>query len=89
MNKTKYVEIGDLNQDLMLEEDMGMISCTEEYKYLGVQITASGKEDKEIQSRINLGMMTISTLNGILWNKQTTAETKTKICATLTCCTHH
>ena len=63
MNKTKYMAIGDLHQDLILEEDMGKISYTEEYKYLGVKITASRKQDKEIKSRINLGKMAISTLN--------------------------
>ena len=62
---------------------MGKISYIEEYKYLGVKITASGKQDKEIQSRINLGKMAISTLNGILWDKQITAETKTKIFKTI------
>ena len=54
MNKTNYMAIGDLQQDLILEEDMGKSSYTEEYKYLGVKIKASGKQDKEIQSRICL-----------------------------------
>ena len=49
--------IGGLNQDLILQEYMGKISYTEEYKYLRVTITASGKQDKEIQSRINLGKL--------------------------------
>ena len=48
MNKIKYMAIGDLHQDLVLEEDIAKISYTEEYKYLGVKITASGKQDKEI-----------------------------------------
>ena len=71
--------IGDLHQDLILEEDVGKITYTEECKYLGVKITASGKQDKEIQFRINLGKMDMPTLYGILWDKQITAETKTKI----------
>ena len=52
-------------------------------RYLGVQITASGKQDKQIQSRINLGNIAISTLNGILWDNQITAETKIKIFKTI------
>ena len=51
---------GDLH--LHLYRGMGKISYTEEYKYLGVKITASGKQDKEIQSRINFGKMFISCL---------------------------
>ena len=39
------------------------------YKYLDVKITASGKQDKEIRSGINLIKMAISTLNRILWDK--------------------
>ena len=31
VNKTKYMGIGDLHQGLILEEDMGKISYTEEY----------------------------------------------------------
>ena len=40
---------------MILDEDMEKISYREEYKYLEVKITATGKQDKEIQSRINLG----------------------------------
>ena len=42
--------IGELHQDLILEADMGKISYREEYKYLGVKNTASGKQDNEIQN---------------------------------------
>ena len=45
MNETKYMAIGDLHQDLILGEDMGKISYTEEYKYLGMRIMASSKQD--------------------------------------------
>ena len=60
--------IDGLQQDLILVKDMGKISCTEEYKYLGVKKMANGKQDKEIKSRINLEKMATHThtLNRIL-----------------------
>ena len=44
MNKTKCMAVGDLHQDLILEEDVRKISYTEEYNYLGVKITANEKQ---------------------------------------------
>lgn len=82
-NKTKYMVIGDINQDLTLEEGMGTIKHTEAYKYLGVTITQEGKQDKEINARINAGKYTIGALNGILWDQQIRKETKRKIFNTI------
>ena len=77
MNSTKYTVLDDLHLDV--GEDIGKILSKEEYKYLGMKITTNGKQDKEIKFRINLYKMAISILNGILWDKQITAETKTQI----------
>lgn len=83
MNKTKYMVIGGINEDLILEEGMGTIAPTEEYQYLGVKITNDGKQDKEIRSRINAGKTTISLLNGILWDKHITTDNKIRIFKTI------
>ncbi|XP_047103620.1 uncharacterized protein LOC124722510 [Schistocerca piceifrons] len=83
MNKTKYMVIGGVNGDLILEEGMGTITATEEYKYLGVKITNDGKQDKEIRSRINSGKTTISLLNAILWDKHITTDNKIRIFKTI------
>ena len=37
-----------------LEEDIGKISYTGEFTFLGVKLSACGKQGNEIQSRINL-----------------------------------
>ena len=74
-----YMAIADTNHDLILEEGTGTIKHIEEYKYLGVNITQDGKQDKEINSRINAGKFIIATLNGILRNQRIRKTTKRKI----------
>lgn len=76
MDKSRYMTIGDLPQDLILEENLGTIKYTEEYKYLGIKITKDGKQETEIRNRINIGKYAISALNGIVWDKHIFKETK-------------
>ena len=40
--------IGDLYQDLILEEDMGKVSYTEEYKYIRPMGSKTKKYDPEL-----------------------------------------
>jgi hypothetical protein len=50
-----------------------------EYTYLGVRITKDGNCEPEINDRINEVRTAITKLNGILWDRDVTPETKTHI----------
>ena len=82
LKKTNYMAIGTDSKDLILEEGKGIINHCEEYIYLGVKITNTGKHEEDINGRINKGRMAISKLN-ILWDRDITIKTKTNIYNTI------
>ena len=50
-NKTKYLYIGEIHNNLKLDKENEIEFC-QEYKYLGVIFHTSGTDDKEIRSRV-------------------------------------
>ena len=60
----------------MIIKDKEVIKYGDEYSYLNVTITSDGKNVSELRQRLKKGKMVISHLDGILWNKQITKETK-------------
>jgi len=56
-----------------------IISHVNEYTYLGVRITKDGNHESEINDRINRGQAAIMKLNSILWDRDVTPKTKTRI----------
>jgi len=79
VKKTKYMAIADTSRDLQLEDGKGIISHANEYTYLGVRITKDGNHEPEINERINKGRGAITKLNSILWDRDVTPKTKTRI----------
>jgi len=78
LNKTKYLCIGETYSNLKLDKDSEIEFC-EEYKYLGVIFDTSGKDDKEIRSRVIQARKCIACLNGILWSADIRKERKLNI----------
>jgi hypothetical protein len=78
LNKTKYLCIGETHSNLKLDKDSEIKSC-QEYKYLGVIFDTSGRDDKEIRSRVIQARKCIACLNGILWSKDIRKERKLNI----------
>jgi hypothetical protein len=56
-----------------------MGSHVSETVYLGVRITKYGNHEPEINDRISRGRAAISKLNSILWDRDVTPKTKTRI----------
>ncbi|XP_044745745.1 uncharacterized protein LOC123307480 [Coccinella septempunctata] len=75
LRKTKYMCVGGEKEKLMVNDDVEIDAC-DEYIYLGTKITADGRTQNEIESRINKGKTTIRHLNSILWSKSISAEKK-------------
>jgi hypothetical protein len=63
---------------LKLDKDRDIESC-QEYKYLEVIFDASGKDDKEIRSRVIQARKCIACVNGILWSENIRMERKLNI----------
>jgi len=63
---------------LKLDKD-SEIEFSQEYKNLGVIFDTSGKDNKEIRSRIIPARKCIACLNGILWSKDIRKERKLNI----------
>ena len=57
----------------------GIISHVNEYTYLEVRITKDGHYEPQINGRINRGRAAITKLNSILWGRDVTLKTKTRI----------
>ena len=68
LNKTKYLCIGETHSNLKLDKNSEIESC-QEYKHPGVIFDTSGRDDKEIRSRIIHARKCTPCLNGILWSK--------------------
>ncbi|XP_044760773.1 uncharacterized protein LOC123318222 [Coccinella septempunctata] len=75
LRKTKYMCVGGEKEKLRVNDDVEIDAC-DEYIYLGTKITADGRTQNEIESRINKGKTTIRHLNSILWSKSISAEKK-------------
>jgi len=73
LSKTKYLCIGQTHKNLKLDKE-SEIECCQEYKYLGDIFYTSGKDDKEIRSRVIQARKFIACLNGILWSKDIRKE---------------
>ena len=71
--------IGYTSRDLQLEDRKGIISHVNEYTYVGVRITKDGNHEPQINDRINRGRAAITNLNSILWDRDVTLKTKTRI----------
>ncbi|XP_043498441.1 uncharacterized protein LOC122525861 [Polistes fuscatus] len=76
--KTEYMFVGDIQQDLTLENGITINHC-QEYKYLGLKITQDGTLDKNIQERCTQGRKAIALLNTILWDQSISKENKHNI----------
>jgi len=51
LKKTKYLSTGEMHSNLKLDKDSESEFC-QEYKYLRVIFDTSGRDDKEIRSRV-------------------------------------
>ena len=71
--------IGYTSRDLQLEDRKGIISHVNEYTYVGVRITKDGNHEPRFNERINRGRAAITKLNSILWDRDVTLKTKTRI----------
>ena len=78
LNKTKYLCIGETYRNLKLDKDKEIEFC-QEYKYLGVIFDTSGRDDKEIRSRVIQARRCIACVNGTLWSKDIRRERKLNI----------
>jgi hypothetical protein len=63
---------------LKLDKDKKIEFC-QEYKFLGVIFDTSGRDDKEIRSRVIQARIFTACLNGILWSKDIRKERKLNI----------
>jgi len=79
VKETKYMLIRDIPRDLQLEVGKGIINYVNECNYSGVKITKDGNHEREINDRINRGRAAITKLNSILWDRDVTPKTKTRI----------
>ena len=68
LNKTKYLFIGETQNNLKLDKESEIEFC-QEYKYLGVIFDIGGTDDKEIRSTVIQARKCIACLNGILWSE--------------------
>lgn len=82
ITKTKYMNIGGIQQNLELEGNL-QIEIVDEYKYLGFKIKNDGRFDAEINQRNTYGRQTISRINSILWDKTITNRKKSYIYNTI------
>ena len=72
--KTKYMHIGGVGQDINLES--GVIKHVDKYEYLGVTITNDGRDNEDILKKTGKGRNMIKALHPILWNKNLINKTK-------------
>jgi len=63
LNKTKYLCIGETQNNLKLDKSSDIEFC-QEYNYLGVTFDTSGTDDKEIRSRVIKARQCIACLTG-------------------------
>ena len=59
------------------------IKHRDNYQYLGVTITNDGYSAKKIASRVNEGSACLRQLNGILWSRNVSRDTKLRIYKTI------
>jgi len=78
LEKTRYMCIGGVQQDLILEDGQIIKNC-KDYKYLGMKITNDGTLDQTIKERNIQGRQAISMMNGILWDQQISKQNKHRI----------
>lgn len=80
IQKTKYTTVEEIHLGLILEEGIGTTAHTEEYKYLGVNVTSCGEQDMKITEKINkLGKVDSITRKWHVIDTYVTKETETKI----------
>ena len=68
IEKTQYMAIGAHGRDL--QTDKGIVKYTKEYKYLGITFTDKGRDDQDIQNKIEKGKAIIR--HSVLWNDDIT-----------------
>ena len=79
--KTKYMHIGGVGQDINLES--GVIKHVDKYEYLGVTITNDGRDNEDILKKTGKGRNMIKALHPILWNKNLINKTKKNVYQTM------
>lgn len=65
-DKAQYMVIGGEGKDIQSER--GVIKNVTEYEYLGVTVTADGKDENDILKKVSKGRKMINALHSILWN---------------------
>lgn len=78
IDKTKYLCIGEHTNNMQLDNNDTIEGC-DNYKYLGVTIDKTGRDEKEIRERITQGRRALKRLNSIWWNKNITKNRKLNI----------
>ena len=78
LNETKYLYIGETQNNLKLDKDYE-IEFYQDYKFLRVIFDTSGTDDKEIRSRVIQARKCIACLNRILWSKDIRKKRKLNI----------
>jgi hypothetical protein len=81
MNKTKYLAIGEIAQDIKIRGNT--IEACMEFKYLGVTLTHTGSSHRDISNKIAQGKKAIQLLNSILWSKKVQKKTKKMLYSTI------
>jgi len=76
--KIKYMAIRDTLRFTTRRQEGDNNSCNE-CTYLGVRITKDGNQEPESKCRINRGRAAIKKLNSILWDRDVTPKTKSRI----------
>lgn len=77
MSKTEYLVIGGDGRNIKLPQ--GIIKIVKEFKYLGSVLHETGNCKADIDYRIMQGRGAIKMLNGVLWSRTITMQTKKRI----------
>lgn len=80
LDKTRYMVIGGSGYDLYT--DRGTITQSKEYKYLGVTITAGGKDEQNIRNKIGRPKTITRELHPVLWDDKISNNTERRMFTT-------
>ena len=77
MSKTEYLVIGGDGRNIKIPQ--GIIKSVKEFKYLGSVFHESGNCNADVENRIRQARGAIKMLNGVLWSRTITIQTKKRI----------
>ncbi|KAK7794664.1 hypothetical protein R5R35_003782 [Gryllus longicercus] len=77
LQKTEYMVVRGMPHDL--ETSIGIIKGKTQYKYLGVTLTACGRDEQDVKNKTTRGKIAIRQLNPVLWNSIISMKTKKRI----------